>query len=158
MNFLTVFCGEKGRLDKSRSDERDQDKSKQNTVKQGFTTDSIKINRPDYYIRMHWTKFWQPTVHVQQNIFEVGSSHIYSDSKKHESSCLLSDFFSCISPEPLELQKSYFHQFASLSEELSDEKRIFQIRLQNQLIFAKTLFCQKKVSYFETFKNVFAWI
>ena len=64
----------------------------------------------------------------------------YSDSQKHESSCLLGDCFSCISPEPLELQKSYLRLFASLSKELSDEKRIFQIRLQNQLIFAKTLF------------------
>ena len=39
----------------------------------------------------------------------------------------------------------------------------FQIRSQNQLIFAKTLFCQKKVSYwkksaiFEKFKNFFSW-
>ena len=29
---------------------------------------------------------------------------------------------------------------AAFSEELSDEKRIFEIRSQNQLIFAKTLF------------------
>ena len=64
----------------------------------------------------------------------------YSDSQIHESSCLLSDCFSCISPEPLELKKSYFHLFASLSKELSDEKEFFQIWLQNQLIFAKTLF------------------
>ena len=35
--------------------------------------------------------------------------------------------------EPLELQKIYLHLFASLSEELSDDKRIFQIRPQNQL-------------------------
>ena len=32
---------------------------------------------------MIWTNFWQPTVHVQQNIFEktlidVGSSHFYA--------------------------------------------------------------------------------
>ena len=67
-------------------------------------------------------------------------TYVYSDSQKHESSCLLSDCFSCISPEPLELKKSYLHLFASLFKELSDEKRIFQIRLQNQLIFAKTLF------------------
>ena len=42
----------------------------------------------------------------------------YSDSQKHESSCLLSDCFSCLSPEPLELKKSYLHLFASLSKEL----------------------------------------
>ena len=51
----------------------------------------------------------------------------YSDSQKHESSCLLSDCILCISPEPLELQKSYLRLLASLSEELSDEKRIFQM-------------------------------
>ena len=49
----------------------------------------------------------------------------YSDSKKHESSSLLSDCFWYISPEPLELQKIYLHLFASLSKELSDEKTIF---------------------------------
>ena len=65
---------------------------------------------------------------------------------KNESSCLLSDCFSCISLEPLELQKCYLHLFASLSEELSD---FFQIWLQNLLIFAKTLFWQKKVSYWK---------
>ena len=36
-----------------------------------------------YSIRMYWTNFWKPTVHVQQNIFEktlleVGSSHLYA--------------------------------------------------------------------------------
>ena len=45
----------------------------------------------------------------------------YSDQQKHESSCLLSESLSCISPEPLELQKNYLHLFASSSEELSDE-------------------------------------
>ena len=34
----------------------------------------------------------------------------YSDLQKHESSCLLSDCFCCVSPEPLELQK-VFHIF-----------------------------------------------
>ena len=58
-------------------------------------------------------------------------------------------YFSRISPELLELQKSYLHLFTSSSEELSDEIRIFQIWGQNQLIFAKTLFCQKKISYWK---------
>ena len=49
----------------------------------------------------------------------------YSDSQKHESSCLLSDRYSCISPEPVELQKSFISLFAYLSEELSDKKIIF---------------------------------
>ena len=33
----------------------------------------------------------------------------YSDSQKHESSCLFSDRFWCISPEPFEVQKIFFH-------------------------------------------------
>ena len=62
-----------------------------------------------------------------------------SNKKKH-----LADFETCglhvrISPEPFELKKViciYLHP-----QELSDEKRSFQIWSQNQLIFAKTLFC-----------------
>ena len=43
-------------------------------------TDSTKINRPG---RMYWTNFWQPTAHVQQNIFvknfiEAYSLHLYA--------------------------------------------------------------------------------
>ena len=49
-----------------------------------------------------------------------------------------------ISPEPLELQKNYLYLLASSSEELSNEKNISQ----NQVIFAKTLFCQKKSKLF----------
>ena len=42
------------------------------------------MNLP-YTMRMYWTHFWQPTVHVQLNIFEktlteVVSSHIYASS------------------------------------------------------------------------------
>ena len=49
----------------------------------GEFTDSNKINRPRYYMRMYWPNFWQPTVHVQQNIFEkavieVCSPHLYA--------------------------------------------------------------------------------
>ena len=29
-----------------------------------------KTNRPDHNIHVNWTNFWQPTTHVQQNIFE----------------------------------------------------------------------------------------
>ena len=42
------------------------------------------------------------------------SLQIYSDSQKHESSCLLRDRFCCISLEPLELQKIYLHVFLSV--------------------------------------------
>ena len=52
----------------------------------------------------------------------------------------------CISPEPLELQKSYFRLLASLPEELSDEKRIFQIRPQDHLILAGIELTYKQVS------------
>ena len=46
-------------------------------------TDSTKINRPGHNIRMYWPNFWQPTVHVQENIFEkthieVCNPHIYA--------------------------------------------------------------------------------
>ena len=40
---------------------------------------------------------------IQQNTDAVQKG-LYSDSQKHESSCLLSDRFWCISPEPFELQ------------------------------------------------------
>ena len=44
-------------------------------------------------------------VPVLHNYSGTGSwiNTVYSDSQKHESSCLLSDCFLCISPEPLEL-------------------------------------------------------
>ena len=47
-----------------------------------YTLPRKNMNLP-YSIRMYWTNFWQPTVHVKQNIFEknvikVGSSHLYA--------------------------------------------------------------------------------
>ena len=66
--------------------------------------------------------------------------------------------------EPLELQKSYLHLFAFFCRELSDEKRIIQIWLQNQLIFAKNdVLSEKsklleKIRHFEKIKNFFSWI
>ena len=47
------------------------------------STDSFKKKSPRYNMRMYWMNFWQPFVHVQQNIFEktlveVGSSHLYA--------------------------------------------------------------------------------
>ena len=50
---------------------------------------------------------------------------MYSDSQKHESSCLLSDRFWCISPEPFELQKIFLPLLAYLFEEFSDRKEFF---------------------------------
>ena len=47
-----------------------------------YTLTRKNMNLP-YSIRMYWTNSWQPTVHVQQTIFEkslieVGSSHLYA--------------------------------------------------------------------------------
>ena len=88
-------------------------------------------------------------------------SRSYSDLQKHESSYLLSDWFSCISPEPLELKKSYLHPYLK-SFQMKEE--FFQIRLQNQLIFAKNAVLTEKskllekIRHFEKFKNFFSWI
>ena len=41
-------------------------------------TDSTKINRPGYNIRMYWTNFWQMTFHMQQFHMQVRSSHLYA--------------------------------------------------------------------------------
>ena len=77
------------------------------------------------------------------------ASKIQWVTKKNTSSCIWNLCFSHISPESLELQKSYMHLFTSLTEKLSDGTRIVQIWSQNQLVFAKTLICQKKVSYWK---------
>ena len=88
----------------------------------------------------------------------------YSDLQKHESSCLLSDRFWCISPEPFELQKIFLPLLASLFEELSGKKEIFQIGVQIDLILRKTLIFQRKsqllekIRHLEKFKNFFSWI
>ena len=44
---------------------------------QDRNTDLMKINRPGYNIRMYWTNFWQPAIHVQQNIFEKSRIEVY---------------------------------------------------------------------------------
>ena len=46
-------------------------------------TETHRNKNLPYSIRMYWTNFWQPTVHVEQNIFEktpikVNSSHHYA--------------------------------------------------------------------------------
>ena len=50
----------------------------------------FKIKHPVYNICMYWTNIWQPTVHVQQNIFEEAvikncSPHIYASFGTFES-------------------------------------------------------------------------
>ena len=79
------------------------------------------------------------------NFYESFCKYTVSNKNTH-----LANFETCVFRgylrNHLSYKKSFWHLFESLSEELSDEKRIFQIRSQNQLILAKTLFCQKKVS------------
>ena len=70
----------------------------------------------------------------------------YSDLQKHESSCLLSDRFGCISPKPFELQKNFLPLLASLFEELSDRKGIFSNRSTNSPDFAENTDFSKKKS------------
>ena len=69
--------------------------------------------------------------------------------KKHESSCLLRDRFWCISPEPLEVKKSYLHLFASLSKELSDEKKNFSNSVTKSTDICKSAVLPEKVSYWK---------
>ena len=45
---------------------KNQDRKIDNHLVQN--TDSTKINRPGYNIRVYWMNFWQPTPHVEQNI------------------------------------------------------------------------------------------
>ena len=51
--------------------------------------------------------------------------------------------FSRLYPEPLELQKSYLRLFASLSEELSDEKKISNPVTKSADIFKNAVFPEK---------------
>ena len=89
---------------------------------------------------------------------------MYSEQQKHESRCLLSESVSCISPEPLELQKSYLHIFASSFRELSDEIRIFSNPVTKSAdICQSTVLTEKsklleKIRHFEKFKNFFSWM
>ena len=53
-----------------------------NSLKKTFNNIASQKNLP-YSIRIYWTNFWRPTVHVQQNIFEktfieVCSLHLYA--------------------------------------------------------------------------------
>ena len=75
--------------------------------RQYFKNGSKKASMHDYGVRL------------MNNIVSVC---MYSDSQNHESSCLLSDRFWCISPEPFELQKIFLPLLASLFKELSGRK------------------------------------
>ena len=89
-----------------------------------------------------------------RNKIDAIVSHIfciltYSDSQKHESSCLLSYYFWCISPEPFQQHKIFLPLLGSIFEYLSDKQGIFRIGAQIHLIFRKTLIFQKKKSAIE---------
>ena len=73
----------------------------------------------------------------------------YSDLQKHESSCLLSDRFWCIPPEPFELKNIFKTLIASLFKELSDKKRNFSNRSTNSPDFAENTDFSKKKSAIE---------
>ena len=88
----------------------------------------------------------------------VDFSRVYIQKvAKKESSCLSSNRFWRIYPESFVLQKIYLPLLVSVFEELSDEKGIFQIGVQNQLIFQK-IPSLKKIRQFENFKNLSSWI
>ena len=90
-------------------------------------------------------------VHAVSDIKRIGN-HIfrgldrYSDSQKHEFSCLLRDRFCCICPEPLELQKFYSHLFISVFKELSTETRFFQSDDKISWYLQKCQFSNKKLA------------
>ena len=82
--------------------------------------------------------------------FESLQKYLQSVTKIHIYLFLKYVFFAYISGTTWD-RKRFFTSilFASLSKELSDEKSIFEVWSQNQLIFWKTLFWQKKVSYWK---------
>ena len=52
-------------------------------IDEAGTVDTTRINPFSTYLRMYWTNLWQPTVQVQQNIFEnyfmkIHSSYLYA--------------------------------------------------------------------------------
>ena len=98
-------------------------------AKNGKSVSRAKMctEKSGFYRRPKWSlKFW----HTETR-------------KKKESSCVWSDRFLCISPEPFDLQKICFLLHTSVFKELSaGKKRIFQIGAQNQLILRNTLIFQ----------------
>ena len=88
---------------------------------------NIGPQRPSYWLALLMTS-------TSKN-YRIDS--IYSDSQKHESSCLLSDCFSCIISGTTWAKKVIYIYLHPCLKSFQMKKRIFQIRLQNQLIFAK---------------------
>ena len=77
----------------------------------------------------------------------------YSDLQKHESSCLLSDCFPCISPEPLEQKKViyiYLHPCLKSFQMKKDFSNPVTKSAESKLL--------EKIHHFEKIKNFFSWI
>ena len=90
-------------------------------------TDSIKINRPYHNIRIYWTNIWQPTIDVQQSIFEkirikVCSTHLYAS----------------------------FGTFCAYIGQLFETQRVFEVCLR----IDKSLWSKEKVVDFGILPNV----
>ena len=92
---------------------------------------------------------WRPKSHVKVKAYkaQIITEYVSAVSNKNTH---LPVFEICVFrlylQNHLRYKKRFFLLFASLSKKLSNEKRIFEVRSQNQLILSKTLFFQKKVS------------
>ena len=101
------------------------------------------------------------------NLFEPSRRKLiyvysYSDSQKHESSCLLSDCFSCISLEPLELKK-IFYIYLHPCQNSFQKKKISNPVTKSAEICKNAVLTEKSkllenIHHFEKFKNIFSWI
>ena len=74
---------------------------------------------------------------------------IYSDSQKHESSCLLNNRFWCISPEPFELQIFFHHYLPHFLKSFQIEKEFFKSEHKFTWFCGKRWFFKEKVSYWK---------
>ena len=68
----------------------------------------------------------------------------YSDLQKHESRCLLSDCFLCISPEPLELKKVIFIDLNPCLKSFQMKKEFFKSGYKISWYLQKRCFDRKK--------------
>ena len=99
---------------------------------------------------------WQ-SMHHQNLYFEelfrqrsvIWKCNTYSDSQKYESSCLLSDRFWCISPEPFELHRIfYLDQFL---KSFQIKKNFFKSEHKFPWFCGKHWFFKEKVSYWKKY-------
>ena len=97
---------------------------------------------------------------VNKNNLSQNSAQLQWVTKKTH----LADFENCVFriylSKKLELQKSFLHLFASLSEELLDKNFFFQTRsdICKNAVFPEKSKLLEKILYFENIKNFFWWI